>query len=37
MKLLIKGGRVIDPSQGINEIADVLVENGIIIQLGADI
>ncbi|MDD4753781.1 MAG: dihydroorotase [Desulfitobacteriaceae bacterium] len=37
MKLLIKGGRVIDPAQGIDEITDVLVENGIIVQVGADI
>lgn len=34
MNMLIKGGRVIDPSQGIDEIADVLVENGIIKQVG---
>jgi len=34
MNLLIKGGRVIDPSQGIDETADVLVENGIIKQVG---
>ena len=34
MNLLIKGGRVIDPSQGIDETADVLVENGIIKEVG---
>lgn len=34
MNLLIKGGRVIDPSQGIDEVADVLVENGVIKQVG---
>ena len=34
MNLLIKGGRVIDPSQGIDETADVLVEKGIIKQVG---
>ena len=34
MNLLIKGGRVIDPSQGIDDTIDVLVENGIIKELG---
>ena len=28
--LLIKGGRLIDPSQGIDGIADLLVENGVV-------
>ncbi|HEX9022542.1 MAG TPA: dihydroorotase [Geobacteraceae bacterium] len=32
--LLIKGGRVIDPSRGIDEILDVLVEDGRITELG---
>lgn len=30
MNLLIKGGRVIDPSQGIDDILDVVVENGLV-------
>jgi dihydroorotase len=34
MGLLIKGGRVIDPSQGIDEVVDILVEDGIIKGLG---
>ncbi|ADI84107.1 dihydroorotase [Geobacter sulfurreducens] len=34
MNLLIKGGRVIDPSQGIDEVLDILVENGAIKELG---
>ena len=34
MSLLIKGGRVIDPSQGIDEVVDILVEDGIIKGLG---
>ena len=34
MNLLIKGGRVIDPSQGIDDTLDILVENGVIKQLG---
>ena len=32
--LLISNGRVIDPSRGIDEVTDVLVENGIIKSLG---
>lgn len=34
MNLLIKGGRVIDPSQGIDEVLDILVENGAVKELG---
>ncbi len=34
MSLLIKGGRVIDPSQGLDEVLDVLVERGVIKELG---
>src|SRR5512145_2664694 len=34
MNLLIKGGRVIDPTQKIDEVLDVLVENGLIKQVG---
>src|SRR5512138_3702584 len=34
MNLLIKGGRVIDPSQGLDEVADVVVENGVVKEIG---
>lgn len=34
MNLLIKGGRVIDPSQGIDDILDVVVENGLVKEIG---
>ncbi|MEN6520028.1 MAG: dihydroorotase [Armatimonadota bacterium] len=34
MWLLLKGGRVIDPSQGIDDIADVLVRDGVIAGTG---
>ncbi len=37
MKLLIKGGRVIDPSQRLDELADVLIEEGIIKAIEKDI
>jgi len=34
MSLLIKNGRLIDPSQGIDEVMDVLVEKGVVKELG---
>jgi len=34
-KLLLKGGRVVDPAQGIDEVADLLIEDGIIAGRGA--
>jgi len=33
MKLLIKGGRVVDPANGIDEVLDILVQDGIIVEL----
>ncbi len=33
MKLLIKGGRVIDPASGLDEVRDLLIENGKIVAL----
>ncbi len=35
MNLLIKNGRVIDPSQNIDDTLDVLVENGLVKKIGA--
>lgn len=37
MKTLIKGGRVIDPANKIDKIADVLVENGRIAAVGENL
>ncbi|MGE3540320.1 MAG: dihydroorotase [Candidatus Tectimicrobiota bacterium] len=37
MELLIRGGRVIDPAQGIDRQADVLVADGKIMALGTDV
>lgn len=34
MNLLIKNGRVVDPSQGLDDTLDLLVENGLIKDLG---
>jgi len=37
MNLLIKGGRVIDPSQNMDEHYDVLVESGLIKEIGLEL
>ena len=34
MSILIKGGRVIDPSQGLDKVADVAVEGGKVKEIG---
>jgi dihydroorotase len=34
MKTLVRGGRVVDPSQGLDANRDVLIENGFIVELG---
>lgn len=36
-KLLIKNGHVVDPASGINEITDILVENGCIAKIAKNI
>ena len=35
--LLIHGGRIVDPSQGIGQVGDLLVDEGKIMQLGATV
>ncbi len=37
MNILLKGGRIVDPSQNINEEMDLLIEKGQIAQIGKDI
>jgi dihydroorotase len=37
MKLLIVGGKIIDPSQGLEEVAELLVEDGRIAEIGKDL
>jgi dihydroorotase len=37
MKLLLKGGRVVDPSQGVDAVADILIEDGKISRLEKEI
>lgn len=34
MNLLIKGGRLIDPTQGIDDIMDILIADGVVLELG---
>ena len=34
IRLLLKRGRVIDPSQGLDKVADILIEDGKIVQIG---
>jgi dihydroorotase len=33
-KLLVRGGRVVDPSQDLDAVADVLIENGAVTRVG---
>jgi dihydroorotase len=34
MKLLVRGGRVVDPAQSLDALRDLLIENGTIAQIG---
>lgn len=36
MKILIKGGRVIDPANNIDEVTDVFIEDGVISEIGVN-
>ena len=33
MKLLIKAGRVVDPSQNLDKVMDILVEDGKVVEI----
>ena len=37
MRLLIRGGRVLDPAQGVDGALDILIENGKIVQTGQNL
>ncbi|NPV52496.1 MAG: dihydroorotase [Firmicutes bacterium] len=37
MRLLVKGGRVIDPEAGLDEVLDILIENGKIVSVASGI
>jgi dihydroorotase len=36
-KVLLKGGRVVDPAQGVDGAADVLIDDGLISAVGSDL
>lgn len=36
-KLLLKGGRIVDPAQGVDETADLLIEDGLIVGRGSEL
>jgi dihydroorotase len=35
--LLLKGGRVVDPAAGLDQVADVLIRDGVVVEVGADL
>jgi dihydroorotase len=37
MKLLIKGGKIIDPAQGLGKVADLLIADGRVSEIGNDL
>ena len=37
MKLLLKGGRIVDPANGIDGTRDLLIVDGVIAKVGADL
>ncbi|MCX5853479.1 MAG: amidohydrolase family protein, partial [Deltaproteobacteria bacterium] len=37
MKLLLKGGRLVDPSRNLDEQMDLIVENGKILEMGKNL
>ncbi len=37
MTLLIKNGRIIDPSQKLDQTGDLLIENGVVKQIGQNL
>lgn len=37
MKILIKNGRVIDPANSVDEVADVYINDGVIAEIGKDL
>jgi len=37
ISLLIRGGRIVDPGQGMDQVGDLLVEEGKIVRLGGEI
>lgn len=36
-RLVVRGARVVDPSQNLDEVADIVVENGVVVSIGATV
>ena len=37
MRLLIKGGRIIDPAHQVDQVGDLFIEQGRVVQIGPDL
>ena len=37
MALLLKGGRVVDPASGLDDVLDIVVRDGVIVEVGKDL
>ncbi len=37
MALLLKGGRLVDPAAGLDTVADVVIRDGVIVEIGEDL
>ena len=37
MSMVIRGGRIIDPASGVDMVGDVLIENGVVASVGAQV
>ena len=37
MQILIKNGRLLDPESGTDKVTDVLIEDGVVTMIGADL
>ncbi len=37
MALLLKNGRVVDPATGLDEVADIIIRDGVIVEIGHDL
>ncbi|SVE03230.1 uncharacterized protein METZ01_LOCUS456084, partial [marine metagenome] len=35
--IILKGGHVVDPTQGVNELCDLRIANGVVEQVGPDL
>ena len=37
MALMLKGARLVDPQVGLDEVADILIRDGVIVEIGHDL